>query len=102
LTVLLQSLGVANLAEAESRERPHAQRVAEGKAATSVLAAHAPNGLAVLEADVAALSTKLIAAKQTLETLALAVGLRPPAFSYRKRNRTNLRQGRSWTMRRPS
>lgn len=74
LTVLLQSLGVANLAEAESRERLHAQRVAEGKAATSVLAAHAPNGLAVLEADVAALSTKLIAAKQTLETLALAVG----------------------------
>ncbi|WP_175907306.1 MULTISPECIES: AAA family ATPase [Burkholderia] len=74
LTVLLQSLGVANLAEAESRERLHAQRVAEGKATTSVLAAHAPNGLAALEADVAALSTKLTAAKQTLETLALAVG----------------------------
>lgn len=102
LTVLLQSLGVANLAEAESRERLHAQRVAEGKATTSVLAAHAPNGLAALEADVAALSTKLTAAKQTLETLALAWGLRPPAFPYRKRNRTNLRQGRPWTMRRPS
>ncbi|MBT1536530.1 AAA family ATPase [Ralstonia solanacearum] len=74
LAALLQSLGVANLAEAESRERLHAQRVAEGKAATSVLAAHAPNGLAALEADVAALSTKLTAAKQTLEALALAVG----------------------------
>lgn len=74
LTVLLQSLGVANLAAAEARERLHAQRVAEAKAATSVLAAHAPKGLAALEADVAALSTKLTEARQTLETLALAVG----------------------------
>jgi DNA repair exonuclease SbcCD ATPase subunit len=74
LAVLLQSLGVANLAAAEARERLHAQRVAEAKAATSVLAAHAPKGLAALEADVAALSTKLTEAKQTLEALALAVG----------------------------
>lgn len=74
LAVLLQSLGVANLAAAEARERLHAQRVAEAKAATSVLAAHAPKGLAALEADVAALSIKLTEAKQTLETLALAVG----------------------------
>ncbi len=74
LAVLLQSLGVANLAAAEARERLHAQRVAEAKAATSVLAAHAPKGLAALEADVAALSTKLTEARQTLEALALAVG----------------------------
>ncbi len=74
LAVLLQSLGVANLAAAEARERQHAQRVAEAKAATSVLAAHAPKGLAALEADVAALSTKLTEARQTLEALALAVG----------------------------
>lgn len=75
LAVLLQSLGVANLAAAEARERLHAQRVAEAKAATSVLAAHAPKGLAALEADVAALSIKLTDAKQTLEALALAVGV---------------------------
>ncbi|MDH1379661.1 AAA family ATPase [Comamonas aquatica] len=74
LAVLLQSLGVVNLAAAEARERLHAQRVAEANAATSVLAAHAPKGLAALEADVAALSIKLTEAKQTLETLALAVG----------------------------
>ncbi len=74
LAVLLQSLGVANLAAAEARERLHAQRVAEAKAATSVLAAHAPKGLAALNADVTALSTKLTDARQTLETLALAVG----------------------------
>lgn len=74
LAVLLQSLGVANLAEAESRERLHAQRVADCKVAASVLAAHAPKGIAALEADVAALSTKLTAAKQTLEALTLAVG----------------------------
>ncbi|MBO0990021.1 AAA family ATPase [Delftia sp. SD018] len=74
LAVLLQSLGVANLAAAEARERLHAQRVAETKAATSVLAAHAPKGLAALDADVAALSTKLTEARQTLEALALAVG----------------------------
>ena len=74
LAVLLQSLGVANLAAAEARERLHAQRVAEAKAATSVLAAHAPKGLAALEADVAALSIKLTEAKQTQETMVLAVG----------------------------
>ena len=74
LAALLQSLGVANLAEAESRERLHAQRVADCKVAASVLAAHAPKGIAALEADVAALSTKLTAAKQTLEALTLAVG----------------------------
>lgn len=74
LAVLLQSLGVANLAEAESRERLHAQRVADCKMAASVLAAHAPKGIAALAADVAALSTKLTAAKQTLEALTLAVG----------------------------
>ena len=74
LAVLLQSLGVASLAEAESRERLHAQRVADCKVAASVLAAHAPKGIAALEADVAALSTKLTAAKQTLEALTLAVG----------------------------
>lgn len=74
LAVLLQSLGVANLAAAEARERLHALRVAEAKAATSVLAAHAPKGLTALEADVAALSTKLTEARQTLEALALVVG----------------------------
>lgn len=73
LAVLLQGLGVANLAAAEARERLHAQRVAEAKAAASVLAAHAPKGLAALEADVTALSTKLTEAKQMLEALALAV-----------------------------
>jgi hypothetical protein len=66
LAVLLQSLGVANLAAAEARERLHAQRVAEAKAATSVLAAHAPEGVC------------------------LPWGLRPPDCPYRKRNRTNL------------
>lgn len=74
LAALLQSLGVANLAAAEARERLHAQRVAEGKAATSVLAAHAPKGVSALEAEVAAQSTKLNDAKQTLEAMALAVG----------------------------
>lgn len=74
LAVLLQSLGVANLAAAEARERLHAQRVAEAKAATSVLAAHAPKGLAALDADVTALSIKLTEAKQTLEALALVIG----------------------------
>ncbi|AOY62480.1 AAA family ATPase [Xanthomonas citri pv. glycines] len=73
LSVLLQSLGVANLAAAEARERLHAQRAAEVKAATSVLEAHAPKGLATLDAEVAALSVKLIEAKQTLEALALTV-----------------------------
>lgn len=77
LAVLLRSLGVANLAAAEARERLHAQRVAEAKAATSVLAAHAPKGLAALEADVAALSTKLTEVNQTLEALALVVGTEP-------------------------
>lgn len=75
--VLLHRLGVSNLAAAEARERLHAQRVAEGKAAASVLAAYAPTGLAALEADVAVLSTKLTEAKQTLEVLALAVGAEP-------------------------
>lgn len=73
LTALLQSLGVANLAAAEARERLHAQRLAEAKAATSVLAAHAPDGLVSLEADVAALSTRLTEARQSLEALTLAV-----------------------------
>ena len=79
--VLLQSLGVANLAAAEARERLHAQRVAEVKAAASVLTAHAPNGLAALETDAAALSTKLTEARQTLEVLALAVGAEPVRVS---------------------
>jgi hypothetical protein len=76
LAVLLHSLGVANLAAAEERERLHAQRVAEGNTATSVLAAHAPKGLAALEADVIALSTKLTEAKRMLGALAqtLAAG----------------------------
>ena len=74
LSELLQRLGVANLAAAEARERQHVQRVAEAKAAKSVVEAHAPKGLAALEVDVAALSTKLTEAKQTLETLAAAVG----------------------------
>ena len=74
LAVLLQNLGVVNLAAAEARERLHAQRVAEAKAATSVLAAHAPKGLATLETDLAVLSTKLTEAKQTLEALALSAG----------------------------
>lgn len=71
---LLQRLSVANLAAAEARERQHAQRVAEAKSAKSVVEAHAPKGLAALEVDVTALSTKLTEAKQTLETLAAAVG----------------------------
>ncbi|WP_053844368.1 AAA family ATPase [Paracidovorax avenae] len=71
---LLQRLGVANLSAAEERERQHGQRVAEAKAAKSVVEAHAPTGLAALEVEVVALTTKLTEAKQTLETLAAAVG----------------------------
>jgi hypothetical protein len=71
---LLQRLGVANLSAAEERERQHVQRVAEAKAAKSVVEAHAPKGLAALEVDVVALTTKLTEAKQKLETLAAAVG----------------------------
>lgn len=74
LAELLQSLGVANLATAEARERLHAQRVGEAKAAASVLDAHAPKGLAVLDAEVAALSAKLTEAQQTMEALALTIG----------------------------
>lgn len=74
LAALLQSLGVANLAAAEARERLHAQRVAEAKAATSVLAAHAPKGVSALEAEVAAQSTRLNDAKQALGAMALSVG----------------------------
>lgn len=81
LAVLLQSLGVANLAAAEARERLYAQRVGEVKAATSVLAAHAPKGLSALDADVAALSIRLSEAKQTLEALALAVGAETASVS---------------------
>jgi hypothetical protein len=81
LAALLQSLGVANLAAAEARERLHTQRVAESKAAAAVLAAHAPKGLASLEADVAAVSTKLTEARQMLESLALVVGAEPVSVS---------------------
>lgn len=81
LAVLLQSLGVANLAAAEERERLHAQRVAEANTATSVLAAHAPKGLAALEADVIALSTKLTEAKQMLEALAPALAVETAGVS---------------------
>lgn len=70
LSELLQRLGVANLAAAEARERQHVQRAAEAKAAKSVVEAHAPKGLAALEVDVTALSTKLTEAMQTLETMA--------------------------------
>ena len=79
LVELLQRLGVANLAAAEARERQHVQRVAEAKTAKSVVEAHAPKGLAALAVDVAALSTKLTEAAQTLETLTVGVG--PAAVS---------------------
>jgi energy-coupling factor transporter ATP-binding protein EcfA2 len=74
LAELLQRLGVANLAAAEARERQHVQREAEAKTAKSVVEAHAPKGLTALAVDVAALSTKLTEAKQTLETLTVSVG----------------------------
>ena len=67
LTSMLQSLGVASLAAAEERERLHGQRVAEAKAAESVLAAHAPKGLAALATEVAAQTAKLAEASQSLE-----------------------------------
>jgi hypothetical protein len=73
LSELLQRMGVANLAAAEERERQHVQRVAEAKAAKSVVEAHAPKGLDSLEVEVTALSTKLTDAKQTLETLVVTV-----------------------------
>lgn len=81
LSELLQRLGVANLAAAEERERQHVQRVAEAKAAKSVVEAHAPKGLASLEVEVTALSTKLTEAKQTLETLVAAVGAEAASVS---------------------
>jgi len=74
LAELLQRLGVANLAAAEARERQHVQRLAEAKAAKSVVEAYAPHGLPALEVEVATLTTKLTEAKQTLQTLAVAVG----------------------------
>lgn len=67
LTSMLQSLGVASLAAAEERERLHGQRVAEAKAAESVLAAHAPKGLAALATEVAAQTARLAEASQSLE-----------------------------------
>lgn len=81
MTELLQGLGVANLAAAEARERLHAQRVAEVRAATSVLSVYAPKGLPALKVDVAALSTKLTEAKETLEALTLAVGAETDSVS---------------------
>ena len=69
LTSILQGLGVASLAVAEERERLQGHRAAEAKASATVLAAHAPNGLASLESEVAAQVAKLAEAKQALEAM---------------------------------
>ncbi|MBY0236784.1 MAG: AAA family ATPase [Burkholderiaceae bacterium] len=69
LTSILQGLGVASLAVAEERERLQGQRAAEAKASATVLAAHAPNGLASLDAEVAAQVAKLSEARQALEAM---------------------------------
>jgi hypothetical protein len=60
----LQRLGVASVPAAEERARLQAQRAAEAEAARSVLAALAPQGLAVLEAALATL--KLQTAEATI------------------------------------
>lgn len=70
LTTLLQSIGVGSLAAAEERARRHVQRVAEAEASAAVLAAHAPEGLAALAAELAAQTTKLADARSVLDTLA--------------------------------
>lgn len=70
LTTLLQSIGVGSLAVAEERARRHVQRVAEAEASAAVLAAHAPEGLAALAAELAAQTAKLADARSVLDTLA--------------------------------
>ena len=68
-SALQQSLGVANSAAADERERLHAERVAEAKASAAVLDAHAPKGLAALAAEVTAQIAKLSEAQQLLEAM---------------------------------
>lgn len=70
LTTLLQSVGVGSLAAAEERARRHVQGVAEAEASAAVLAAHAPEGLAALAAELAAQTAKLADAQSALDTLA--------------------------------
>ncbi|MFA7532652.1 MAG: AAA family ATPase [Castellaniella sp.] len=72
VTALLQRLGVANLAAAEARQQQYMQRVSDAGSAAKMLEMIAPKGLAALEADLAAQSSRLAEARQTLASLAPA------------------------------
>lgn len=78
---MLQRLGVASLAAAEERERLHGQRVAEATAAAAVFAAHAPEGLAALAAEVAAQTARLTEARQLFEVLPDTADLEPSGLT---------------------
>ncbi|WP_048441928.1 AAA family ATPase [Caenimonas sp. SL110] len=69
LAALLQKLGIANLAEAEERDRQASQRLQDARASKQVLEALAPNGVDALEADQALRTVRAQELKSVLAAL---------------------------------
>ncbi len=66
---LLQRLGLASLADAEARDKAHAQHLAEAKAADNALRLLAPKGLDALTADLDAAQARAAEAAATQSSL---------------------------------